>query len=113
MFVRWTTVETQVAHSGHELLVHAKDAVNLVELDVRLSLAEGGLVLMDERITNIDMEHEEPLTVNWLDSVLPIPRRADRLTQFTGRWPLEKAAADRPAAAWFRDARLPPWQDEP
>ena len=95
VFVRWTTVETQVAHSGHELLVHAKDAVNLVELDVRLSLAEGGLVLMDERITNIDMEHEEPLTVNWLDSVLPIPRRADHLTQFTGRWPLESSR--RPA----------------
>lgn len=74
--------------------MHAKDAVNLVELDVRLSLAEGGLVLMDERITNIDMEHEEPLTVNWLDSVLPIPRRADRLTQFTGRWPL---SSRRPA----------------
>lgn len=49
---------------------------------------------MDERITNIDMEHEEPLTVNWLDSVLPIPRRADRLTQFTGRWPL---SSRRPA----------------
>lgn len=90
VFVRWTAVETQVAEGGYELLVHAKDAVNLVGLDVRLRLAEGGLVLMDERITNIDMEHDEPLTVNWLDSVLPVPRRADHLTQFTGRWPLEK-----------------------
>lgn len=107
VFVRWTTVETQVAHSGHELLVHAKDAVNLVELDVRLSLAEGGLVLMDERITNIDMEHEEPLTVNWLDSVLPIPRRADRLTQFTGRWPLEKQpqTGPLPRGSVTRDCR--------
>lgn len=107
VFVRWTTVETQVAHSGHELLVHAKDAVNLVELDVRLSLAEGGLVLMDERITNIDMEHEEPLTVNWLDSVLPIPRRADHLTQFTGRWPLEKQpqTGPLPRGSVTRDCR--------
>lgn len=107
VFVRWTTVETQVAHSGHELLVHAKDAVNLVELDVRLSLAEGGLVLMDERITNIDMEHEEPLTVNWLDSVLPIPRRADHLTQFTGRWPLEKQlqTGPMPRGSMTRDCR--------
>ena len=31
-----------------------------------------------------------PLTVNWLESTLPMPRRADTLTQFTGRWPLEK-----------------------
>lgn len=107
VFVRWTTVETQVAHSGHELLVHAKDAVNLVELDVRLSLAEGGLVLMDERITNIDMEHEEPLTVNWLDSVLPVPRRADHLTQFTGRWPLEKQpqTGPLPRGSMTRDCR--------
>lgn len=107
VFVRWTAVETQVAEGGHELLVHAKDAVNLVGLDVRLSLAEGGLVLMDERITNIDMEHEEPLTVNWLDSVLPVPRRADHLTQFTGRWPLEKQpqTGPLPRGSMTRDCR--------
>lgn len=99
VFVRWTSVTTAVgAHDGAQegasdvLDVHAEDAVNAVALDMRLELAAGGLLLAKATVKNIS-DDAEPLAVNWLDLTMPIPRRADHLTQFTGRWPLEKQPA--------------------
>ncbi|WP_033518383.1 alpha-galactosidase, partial [Bifidobacterium cuniculi] len=48
-----------------------------------------------------------PLVVNWLDAVMPIPRRADHLTQFTGRWAQEKqpATGPLPVGSVTRDCR--------
>lgn len=79
--------------------------MNKVRLNLKLSLKKGGLAMVEQTVSNIDganggeNSENEPLTVNWLESTMPMPRRADTLTQFTGRWPLEKQpriAACRP-----------------
>lgn len=112
VFVRWTDVRTvaeDVDESGvaRGLRVHAADSVNQVEFELVLALKPGGLATVTSRVTNVNMEDEAPLTINWLDATMPIPRRADHLTQFTGRWPLEKQpwTTELPVGSITRDCR--------
>ncbi len=98
VFVRWASVTVSPIAAGGEteanaLNVVAEDAANAVKLELKLSIKKGGLVLVEQTVTNIDATDNPDaaaLTVNWLESTLPMPRRADTLTQFTGRWPIEK-----------------------
>lgn len=116
VFVRWTSVtvtasrEDDADGKGSDVTsarIHAADAVHNVEMTITLRLVAGGLLTVQSRVVNIDMENEAPLTINWLDSVMPIPRKADHLTQFTGRWPLEKQpqTTSMPRGSITRDCR--------
>ncbi|MFC8943146.1 alpha-galactosidase, partial [Streptomyces griseoincarnatus] len=53
-----------------------------------LEIGTGGLVLLWHELTN---DGPNPVDVHWLEATLPVPRSADHLTQFTGRWSREKA----------------------
>ncbi|GAA0838270.1 alpha-galactosidase [Bifidobacterium pullorum subsp. gallinarum] len=92
---------------GDRLEIVAADAVNRIRLELTLAVRPGGLVTVSRRLTNTDAAAAEPLAVDWLDAVLPVPRRVDTLTQFTGRWPLEKqpATAAMPVGSVTRDCR--------
>lgn len=118
VFVRWTSVTTFLAAEDREteataITVAAEDSVNKVRLNLRLSLKKGGLAMVEQTVSNIDganggeNSENEPLTVNWLESTMPMPRRADTLTQFTGRWPLEKQprTAAMPSGSVTRECR--------
>ena len=118
VFVRWTSVTTFLAAEDREteataITVAAEDSVNKVRLNLKLSLKKGGLAMVEQTVSNIDGanggENSEngPLTVNWLESTMPMPRRADTLTQFTGRWPLEKQprTAAMPSGSVTRECR--------
>ena len=115
VFVRWASVTVSPIAAGGEteanaLNVVAEDAANAVKLELKLSIKKGGLVLVEQTITNIDATDNPDaaaLTVNWLESTLPMPRRADTLTQFTGRWPLEKQprTAVMPSGSVTRECR--------
>ena len=118
VFVRWTSVTTFLAAEDREteataITVAAEDSVNKVRLNLKLSLKKGGLAMVEQTVSNIDganggeNSENEPLTVNWLESTMPMPRRADTLTQFTGRWPLEKQprTAAMPSGSVTRECR--------
>ncbi|NEG89932.1 alpha-galactosidase [Bifidobacterium aerophilum] len=118
VYARWTHVESVSEPSA--LTVTAEDAVNGLRLTATLRIAESGLVIARHAVTNIADPNaapggaaqavpnaDEPLAVNWLDATLPMPKRVDMLTQFTGRWPLEKqpATAALPVGSVTRDCR--------
>ena len=115
VFVRWASVTVSPIAAGGEteantLNIVAEDAVNAVKLELKLSIKKGGLVLVEQTVTNIDATDNPDaaaLTVNWLESTLPMPPRADTLTQFTGRWPLEKQprTAVMPSGSVTRECR--------
>ena len=111
VFARWTKVETSVTYEGADgfgtsIAIAAEDAVNGIRLELTLALQHGGLILITQTVTNTD-DAAEPLTVNWLESTLPMPKRVDTLTQFTGRWPLEKQprTAALPSGSVTRECR--------
>ena len=111
VFARWTKVETSVTYEGADgfgtsIAIAAEDAVNGIRLELTLALQHGGLILITQTITNTD-DAAEPLTVNWLESTLPMPKRVDTLTQFTGRWPLEKQprTTELPSGSVTRECR--------
>ncbi|HCA74495.1 MAG TPA: alpha-galactosidase, partial [Bifidobacterium sp.] len=111
VFARWTKVETSVTYEGADgfgtsIAIAAEDAVNGIRLELTLALQHGGLILITQTITNT-VDAAEPLTVNWLESTLPMPKRVDTLTQFTGRWPLEKQprTAALPSGSVTRECR--------
>lgn len=86
--------------------------MNKIRLELTLALQHGGLILITQTITNTSDASgadgaAEPLTVNWLESTLPMPKRVDTLTQFTGRWPLEKQprSAALPSGSITRECR--------
>lgn len=121
VYARWTHVETTAGPSS--LTVVAEDAVNGLKLDATLRITASGLVIARHTITNtarlagdsaagpdstqVVANAGEPLTVSWLDATLPMPKRADTLTQFTGRWPLEKqpVTGPLPVGSITRDCR--------
>lgn len=109
VFMRWgsTAVESR-REDGNTVAVtvRANDAGNAVALETTLELEPGGLLIVRQKVTNT-ADDGAPLSVNWLDATMPLPRRADHLTQFTGRWPLEKqpATGPLPVGSVTRDCR--------
>ncbi len=109
VFVRWTKVDVATCSQGGETTsatINAQDDVNDVALELTLALQPGGLITIVQQVTNT-REGGDPLTVNWLESTLPMPKLVDTLTQFTGRWPLEKQphSAALPVGSVTRECR--------
>ncbi|WP_244569175.1 alpha-galactosidase [Bifidobacterium hapali] len=120
VYARWTSVATQSDPSS--LTVIAADNINGLQLTATLRITESGLIIAQHTITNAanvtGSVHDdratitvpnatEPLSISWLDATLPMPKYVDTLTQFTGRWPLEKqpATGPLPVGSVTRDCR--------
>jgi alpha-galactosidase len=86
LFPRWTVTEAE--RDTAELMVTARDTNLGLTLRSHLEIGAGGLVLLWHELTN---DGPGLVDVHWLEATLPVPRSADYLTQFTGRWAREKA----------------------
>lgn len=100
VFVRWTRTDvsrgttnadgaTNTDGTATSMTVTAYDETHHVKLTVTLEIVTGGLLIARQTIENTATDGE-PLTVDWLESTMPVPLRADHITQFTGRWAFEK-----------------------
>ncbi|MGF0118209.1 alpha-galactosidase [Promicromonospora sp. Marseille-Q5078] len=86
------------------LVVTATDAAAGLTLRTRLGIGTGGLVLVDHELVN---DGAESLDVAWLEATLPVPKAADHLTSFGGRWTREKSPTTTamPPGATVRESR--------
>ena len=102
VFPRWTTAIEEAAEA--ELRLVATDADSGLRLRTRLRIGAGGLVLLDHEIANTG---DGTLEVAWLESTLPVPKEADHLTAFAGRWTREKSplTAPMPRGTTVRESR--------
>ncbi|MCI1978965.1 MAG: alpha-galactosidase [Bifidobacteriaceae bacterium] len=95
LFPVWNDIRTTVSPDGFSLTVHARgmneiDGVH-IGLTLNLELAQGGLLVVRNSVTNEGSDHGIPVDLEWLDACLPVPKSATTMTSFTGRWPLEKS----------------------
>ena len=89
LFPRWTV---RAVDRGAAVVEVAAAAEGLL-LRTRIEVGAGGLVLVEHALTN-----DGPGTVDvaWLEATLPVPRRADHVTTFAGRWTREKVPQTTP-----------------
>jgi alpha-galactosidase len=91
LYPRWTArIERQDERS---LQTVASDAETGLTLRTELDIGAGGLVLLRHELTN---DGADAVDLAWLESTLPVPRTADHLTAFAGRWTREKAPLTTP-----------------
>ncbi|GAA4686441.1 alpha-galactosidase [Promicromonospora umidemergens] len=102
LFPRWTVAEAE--RDTAELVVTARDANLGLTLRTHLEIGVGGLVLLRHELTN---DGPAAVDVHWLEATLPVPRSADHLTQFSGRWSREKVPVTTamPAGSTARQTR--------
>lgn len=126
VFARWTSVTCESAADGFSVTILATDTTHGLQLRTTLTLEPGGLLIIRQSLTNTagsgaavsdpvvsatadftPVLSPDPLTITWLDATMPMPRCVDTLTQFTGRWPLEKqpATGSLPVGSITRDCR--------
>ncbi|MGN8246545.1 alpha-galactosidase [Cellulomonas soli] len=89
LLVDW--VLRAVTGDEHAVQVVAEGAG--LTLTTRLRLEVGGLLTVEHELTNGSVD---PVTVHWLETALPVPTHADRMTTFSGRWAREKVPATGP-----------------
>ncbi|MEU8378202.1 alpha-galactosidase [Streptosporangium sp. NPDC048865] len=91
LFPRWTSrVQQQDPRSMHTV---ASDAETGLQLRSCLEIGAGGLVLLHHELTN---QGATPVDLAWLEATLPVPKTADHVTTFTGRWAREKSPLTMP-----------------
>lgn len=78
---------------GATAVVTAADAANGLTLRTRVEVGAGGLVVLDHELVN---DGADRLEVGWLEATLPVPKTADHLTTFGGRWTREKSPLTTP-----------------
>jgi alpha-galactosidase len=102
LYPRWTVTEAE--RGTAELVVTAKDPALGLTLRSHLEIGSGGLVLLRHELLN---DGPAVVDVHWLEATLPVPRSADHLTQFTGRWSREKVPVTTamPAGSTVRQTR--------
>lgn len=109
VFVRWNSVRTEVNGESNAVMVEAEDSAHAVGLSLLIAIEDGGLVTVKQSIRNLQHQDADmpALSVHWLDAVMPVPKGVDTLTQFTGRWPLEKqpSITALPVGSISRDCR--------
>lgn len=93
LFPRWTvrTVDRPVDRDVAAVEVTA--AAEGLHLRTRIEVGAGGLVLVEHALTN---DGPGTVEVAWLEATLPVPRRADHVTTFSGRWTREKVPQTTP-----------------
>ena len=88
------TQEGEGDASVQRVVVHAADAVAELALTVTIELLGSGLVRARASIAssgNGNAEKDEPYQVEQLTLLLPVPREATELLDFTGRWVRERS----------------------
>ncbi|GAB3231054.1 alpha-galactosidase [Glycomyces halotolerans] len=88
---RWTSTVEHVDEATVRFAAVDGDAG--LSLRTRIAIGAGGLVLVDHEVTNTG---DEPVDLAWLEATLPVPKSADRLTGFGGRWSREKSPVTGP-----------------
>lgn len=96
--------ERDGAPVAHRVVVHAADEVARLRLVLELELLPDGLVRTRADVTNLD---PAPFTLAGLDLVLPVPREADEILDFTGRHLRERSPQRHPfvAGTHLRESR--------
>lgn len=99
---RWTIAA--ITNDDRSLTLTATDEAGGLELNSTVEIADGGLVWVRHELRNTG---EEPLGIDWLEAVLPLPRSATECTTLDGRWSREKrpVTTDAPAGATVRQTR--------
>ncbi|WP_199041111.1 alpha-galactosidase [Glycomyces salinus] len=102
VFPRWTARTEPDGETAIEMTATDDDAG--LALRSRVEIGAGGLVLVDHEVTNTGTG---TLDVAWLEATLPVPKAADRLTSFSGRWSREKTpqTAPMPRGTTTRETR--------
>ncbi|MQM25587.1 alpha-galactosidase [Glycomyces albidus] len=102
VYPRWTTA-LESADGAQVRFASTDDREGLV-LRTRIAVNAGGLVEVEYELSN---EGESEVEVAWLEATLPVPKHADRLTAFGGRWTREKSplTATMPHGAGVRESR--------
>ncbi|THV33898.1 alpha-galactosidase [Glycomyces buryatensis] len=91
LYPRWSAQVDATGEAAAEVV--AVDETAGLKLVVRLEIGAGGLVLLDHELHNTGGEAVE---VAWLEATLPVPKAADHVTTFSGRWAREKAPLTTP-----------------
>ncbi|WP_035698966.1 alpha-galactosidase, partial [Glycomyces tenuis] len=89
LYPRWTSTVERTGEA-RALVTAASEGLTL---RTRIEIGAGGLVLLDHELTNTG---DAAVDVQWLEAVLPVPKAADRLTAFGGRWTREKTPLTTP-----------------
>jgi len=91
VYPRWESVVARPDEAT--AVVTATDPAGGLALRTRVEVGPGGLVVLDHEIVN---EGTDRLEVAWLEATLPVPKTADHLTTFGGRWTREKSPVTTP-----------------
>ncbi|GAA1875206.1 alpha-galactosidase [Myceligenerans crystallogenes] len=102
VFPRWKATSEQ--RSASEVQVTATDPDEGLELRTGIEIGAGGLVRIDHELRNTGRGVVE---VSWIEATLPVPRAADHVTTFSGRWTREKLPLTTvmPRGATVRESR--------
>ncbi len=90
--------------TAHRCTMRLEDRDAALAVDVTLELDESGLLIVQERVTNLGAH---PYAVDALSIVLPVPNQATEALDLTGRWSGEKHPQRRTIdqGTWLRSAR--------
>jgi alpha-galactosidase len=106
LFPRWTvrSADGGDERSPRRVSVTLDDTTIGVVVQLSIAIEEGGLVAVDLDATNTG---PGTLDIDWLEAVLPVPKAADHLTTFSGRWTREKRpfTTDVPRGSVLRQTR--------
>ncbi|MFI2105532.1 alpha-galactosidase [Isoptericola sp. NPDC019693] len=91
VYPRWETAVERPDDAT--AVITAVDEACGLTLRTRVEVGAGGLVLLDHQLVN---DGVDPLEVAWLEATLPVPKTADHLTTFGGRWTREKSPLTTP-----------------
>ncbi len=83
-------VQLSAADGTQRLTVTAADAVAALELTVTIELLESGLVRAKAALASTGSGGGAPYQVDQLTLLLPVPREATELLDYTGRWIRER-----------------------
>ncbi|GAA1851254.1 alpha-galactosidase [Myceligenerans crystallogenes] len=95
-FPRWTVTGLVVENATATVTATSGSTAGAaLELRTSIAVGPGGLVTVAHAVTNTG---DGVVGVEQLETTLPLPRQADHLTSFTGRWAREKVPVTAPMA---------------
>ncbi len=100
---RWAAT---IEGDGPSAVVRATASDVQVEAEIRFTMDEHGVLVVQNTLTSIASEGE-PLDVGALPAVLPLPTRADEVLDLTGRWCRERSPQRHALSdgTWLRTGR--------
>ncbi|WP_326570859.1 alpha-galactosidase [Actinacidiphila glaucinigra] len=106
---RLTTTGTSVRQDaeGGQLVVSLTDAAAGLDITITYRLEPSGVLAVHSEITRQPAADPAPYDLAQVTAVLPLPRRAGEILDFTGKWSRERSPQRRPLAhgTYARDVR--------